>query len=469
MEEKCTFNDENKNCNCILHCKKDNWFDLKNDGSKDWSKSKKNIDRFWEKIQERLKYLNEHEQDVYENNNNPERDYTEYIDFDKPLDYEKYIFPEFQEEIDNTIGKNFYTIATDKDSKEYEVHIFQDKNLEFKDCDFCGKIDFKKYTFSKSIKFLNCDFHNNDIDLSNKIFNKSLFFKDCKNIGKLDLHGSTIEGSASFKGSEFNEVEFERVNFNTAVAFNEAKFYNDIDFKYTIFNGLVFFQDVTIQKSLNLLSTIFKDEVNFLGIKNKDGKNLETDNIKNRETVRIIKHSFEKLDNIIEVNKFYALEMQKREEELSKEKNWLDLIVFKFHKISSNHSQDWLLALLWMINLTFVYTSFQFIEALDSHWLFLYSFLSIGLIITSIEGLAYLEIPKDYKGLFCVIFIFFNWISYSLITNDYTMCYASNNFNPFSIMTGKESLTFATLIYKAIITYLIYQFIISIRQNTRRK
>jgi hypothetical protein len=256
--------------------------------------------------------------------------------------------------------------------------------------------------------------------------------------------------------------------FNSVVDFTKTHF-DEISLKATIFQKLVLFNEVLFKGSLNLSSTIFKDEVNFLGIKNKNGKNLETDNIKNRETARIIKHSFEKLDNIIEANKFYALEMQKREEELSKEKNWSDLIVFKFHKISSNHSQDWLLALLWMINLTFVYTAFQFVEVVDSHWLYLYSFLSIGLIITSIEGLACLEIPKDYKGLFCIIFIFLNWISYSLITDDYTMCYASNNFNPFSIMTGKESLSFGTLIYKAIIAFLIYQFIISIRQNTRRK
>jgi hypothetical protein len=133
--------------------------------------------------------------------------------------------------------------------------------------------------------------------------------------------------------------------FNSVVDFTKTHF-DEISLKATIFQKLVLFNEVLFKGSLNLSSTIFKDEVNFLGIKNKNGKNLETDNIKNRETARIIKHSFEKLDNIIEANKFYALEMQKREEELSKEKNWSDLIVFKFHKISSNHSQDWLLALL---------------------------------------------------------------------------------------------------------------------------
>ena len=279
---------------------------------------------------------------------------------------------------------------------------------------------------------------------------------------------NTIFGTSDFEDITFKEAYFIRNKFNDVVSFKQS-YFDSFTFKENTFDKLAIFEDTTFKSKLNLKGNIFKDEINFLGIKNENGKSLETANIVNRETARIIKHSFEKLDNIIEANKFYALEMQKREEELSKEKNWLDLIVFKFHKISSNHSQDWLLSLLWVINLTFVYTSFQFIEALDSHWLFLYSFLSIGLIITSIEGLAYLEIPKDYKGLFCVIFIFLNWIFYSLITNDYTMCYASNNFNPFSIMIGKESLTFGTLIYKLIIAYLIYQFIISIRQNTRRK
>lgn len=446
---------------CILHCKKDGWNDLKK------NELNKKIELFWETLRVKL--------------------YSSCQDVNETCLVEGIIFSKYEEAL------NFnYPININQENKISTCNILfaSDRTYVFKNCTFLEKLDLKeldlekdltfdKCTFNQEITFHkscnslifinDCDFCSNNIDLSNRTFKSSLFFKDCKNIGKLNLQRSTIQGSASFSRSKFRTVDFERATFETAVAFNESTFYNDLDFKYTIFNSLVYLQDVVIQGKLNLKSTIFKDEVNFLGIKKQDDKKLEPNNIENRETARIIKHSFEKLDNIIEANKFYALEMQKREEELSKEKNWLDLIVFKFHKISSNHSQDWLLSLLWMINLTFVCTSFQFIEALDSHWLFLYSFLSIGLIITSIEGLAYLEIPKDYKGLFCVIFIFLNWISYSLITNDYTMCYASNNFNPFSIMTGKESLTFGTLIYKAIIAYLIYQFIISIRQNTRRK
>lgn len=457
--EECTFSSDNKECNCILHCKKDTWYELHENGSKDWSKSKKNIDRFWEKIQEKLKYLNNHEQEVYENNSNSEREYTEYIDYDEPLIYEKYIFPEFQVEAQSSIGDNFYTISDDNSNEQYEVKIFQDKNLEFIDCDFLGKTEFKKYTFSRSVKFLNCNFHNNDVDFSDKVFKKSLFFKGCKKIGKLNLQGSTIQGSASFSRSKFITVDFERVTFETAVAFNESTFYNDLDFKYTIFNSLVYFQDVVIQGKLNLKSTIFKDEVNFLGIKKQDDKKLEPNNIENRETARIIKHSFEKLNNIIEANKFYALEMQKREEELieKKEKNWLDWIVFKIHKISSNHSQDWLLALLWMLNITMVFTVFSNISPCQKD---IVLFMSISLIAIIYFGILLEKHLKKYLFVISTLIYCLNSVS----LND-----MSNNFNPFSIMTEKEPLTFISLIYKSIIAYLIYQFIISIRQNTRRK
>ena len=45
----------------------------------------------------------------------------------------------------------------------------------------------------------------------------------------------------------------------------------------------------------------------------------------------------------------------------------------------------------------------------------------------------------------------------------------ATNINPFSIMTSADKLTFTELVFKIIIAFLIYQFIISIRQNTRRK
>ena len=226
-----------------------------------------------------------------------------------------------------------------------------------------------------------------------------------------------------------------------------------INFAYTEF-----------KEKLDLTKVNIKDEANFLNIKIK---NL------NRETARIIKHSFEKQDNIIEANKFYALEMKERAKELNdknnKDKNFIDWLVFKIHGISSNHSQDWILALFWIINITLVTTFLQFELAEENILFYFISITIISLILLFIGSLFILEINKNYKVITIFIFSCLHYITYSIFTNDYNLCFSVNNLNPFSIMTGKETLTIGIFIYKIIIAYLIYQFIISIRQNTRRK
>ncbi|WP_419673020.1 hypothetical protein [Aliarcobacter butzleri] len=64
-----------------------------------------------------------------------------------------------------------------------------------------------------------------------------------------------------------------------------------------------------------------------------------------------------------------------------------------------------------------------------------------------------------------VCYVFYGY----LVENDWQLSEFSKNLNPFSIMRGDEPITLGTLIFKIIIAYLIYQLIISIRQNTRRK
>ena len=48
--------------------------------------------------------------------------------------------------------------------------------------------------------------------------------------------------------------------------------------------------------------------------------------------------------------------MAEREKELKLLKNPIEWLIFKIHSISSNHSQDWLLSLLWIFNLTILYS-----------------------------------------------------------------------------------------------------------------
>lgn len=91
-------------------------------------------------------------------------------------------------------------------------------------------------------------------------------------------------------------------------------------------------------KKIGLSSISFKGKVKLHNLILKDG-------IKNREIVRIIKNIYESQNNIIEVNKFYALEMKEREKELNPFKEPFEWLVFKIHGLASNHSQDWILSL----------------------------------------------------------------------------------------------------------------------------
>ncbi|WP_294933042.1 pentapeptide repeat-containing protein [Sulfurimonas sp.] len=408
MAEECTFGVGNKECSCILHCKKDSWNSLEKD------ELDKKIKLFFQSIENKIEtvnsYHNEHKgsngaKGIADLLQEDGKDFSQYY-------FDSVIFPDTNEK------DPFYKL-----NKEIDIY--------FNNCRFIGKVNFNSIWKAKSITFNNCIFCN-EIEFKNLKFDNNFLFENCRVYAK---------------------VNFKNVIFKNYVSFIRTRFYDELIFSQSKFEGVTLFNNSKVNK-LTFYNTFFKDETNFLNIEIKD---------LTRETARIIKHSFEKLDNIIEANKFYALEMQKREEELSKtkEKNWLDLIVFKFHKLSSNHSQDWLLTLLWMLNTTILYTHYSFFMVDEKIEYFVIPFV-LNILTTSMIGFDFSKVCK-------FLWTLASYLIYIFISNDYFLCCVANSFNPFSIMTGKESLTFSTLIYKSIIAYLIYQFIISIRQNTRRK
>lgn len=350
----------------------------------------------------------------------------------------------------STFNKDIFFFNQEDGSKTETIN-----QLQFNDCIFEKKFNLD----SSADNMPKCNIK--ILDIQNCIFKKSILINNCTITSYCTFANNTVENISEFENNEFNTTSFVLNKFQDTVSFYESTF-NKLNLEKNSFSQLVILQNTNFKQALNLTNNLFKNDINFFDI------TLEKD-VKNRETARIIKHSFEKQDNIIEANKFYTLEMQKREKELKFKNSPLDWIVFKFHKTSSNHSQDWLLTLLWIINITFVYSAFKQELCVNQQWLYLFSFLSIGIIITLIECLAILELNRWYKGMIFLILVIINWISYVWVTCDYTLLCVANTFNPFSSMTEKASLTFIELIYKIAIAYLIYQLIISIRQNTRRK
>jgi len=192
--------------------------------------------------------------------------------------------------------------------------------------------------------------------------------------------------------------------------------------------------------------------------------------VANRETARIIKDFYDKSNNIIEANKFYALEMKKREEALNKDiskgKSISEWLIFKPHSISSDHSQNWFLALFWICYFTFMYSFLTDFDDKNTPILNL-NIMIIYFEVSLIIGLFLDEIRREYKVISGTIIAFMSYLIYGASSNDFTLECFSRNINLF----GKigVDIGFGLLLYKVTIGYLVYQFVVSVRQNTRRK
>ncbi len=320
-----------------------------------------------------------------------------------------------------------------KDIKEKQINKLIIQGCELRN-NFC--IDIKNITIRK-------------IDFTNSIFEEKVKVK-IKNciIEDANFYNVKFKDLADFYKSQFEEVSFERTDFEDIAIFSECIFREDTSFKYTKFFKKAIFKDTIFKKTLDLRNTIFGDKADFLGVSSKQ-KEIKDIKVRNRETARIIKNLFDESGNIIEANIFYKLEMDKRREELNQNGSFRDKIVFNFHKYSANHSQDWDLALFWLIYFTFLMTLKDDIKIL------------IPILIFSIPFLFALFYNRVllYVGLIVsFIFCFEATDKYNL--NSFFITYAS---------VLKIDINGINVLYKILIGYLTYQFIISIRQNTRRK
>lgn len=130
-------------------------------------------------------------------------------------------------------------------------------------------------------------------------------------------------------------------------------------------------------------------------------------------------------------------------------------MIFKIHSISSDHSQSAYLAFLWIFNLSYLYIIYCSASSIINN---IIAFSAIAIILISM-----IDMKNALK-----IGLTISLLEFQVFSN-VKLNVIADKINPFSIMTSKDPITFGLLIFKIIIAYLIYQFIVSIRQNTRRK
>lgn len=222
----------------------------------------------------------------------------------------------------------------------------------FEECNFRNNISIKDIRMNGI--FINVTSEkNNKTDEGKLIFNEILVF-NCNFDSSFKINGSEKKeegflvkiGKIKIKNTKFKS-KFElknaivkNINFNNSnvsgifdvyrSSFVKAKFYKSIFEDFAAFEYVVF-GDEEKEHITDFIYTTFKDFSNFRNTKFKSGLNFSSANIKqepnflntyinlegtDRETLRIVKNSFEKNNNKIEANRFFVHEMNSYREEM---------------------------------------------------------------------------------------------------------------------------------------------------------
>jgi len=348
------------------------------------------------------------------------------------------------------------------------------------------RISFANAIFKKQVEFIRVDFNKQvsfegTIFLDNANFQGATFEKDIEDIEE-KLQGTIFEGAKFKKEAIFNEAIFKdmakffRTKFYDYTSFNKTKFYSDVSFENAISKDLFYFHDVSIG-NLNLIGFHY-EKANFLILTNIDETNptLTKDNFENKDTARIIKAHFEKQNNITETNDYFIIEQEFYIDLLSKDNTsysnkTINIISLLFNKYISNYGTDWVRVLIVIFGFGFLASfGYGFFEETCTYFSSHKNWFIGGFIFSFILYIFYLF---KYIKLFLLTLIIyicaFTFIPYIReLTNS-----ISTLINPLNIFKLNKEYFKDIVIYgvfvKGVVATLIYQFIISFRNSTRRK
>jgi len=325
----------------------------------------------------------------------------------------------------------------------------------FNDCSFdetlsFGNIKLKKSIFNNTdnnlvkihkLRIENCEIEEKFV--LNKLKSKYLLIENSEFKVKIELKEGLIDEieliNTNFNGlfdsycTEFGKFYCFKNIFSDFVGFEKCKFaalngnneLNQISiFRYVTFLSFTNFRNSIFYKGLDLEDTNLKEAPNFLNI------DLLSKNT-NRETLRIIKDSFDKIGNHIEANKFFVLEMSKYKQGLSSKPINQEKIIFWLNEKTSNFGQSYLLPILWIVFFSVIYYL---------------------LILGHERNLLYNLVPSANNAIRSVSDIF-NGIAANII--------------PFKKLL-REGMEFISLVFYVIYASLIWQTIVAVKRHTRR-
>ena len=289
-------------------------------------------------------------------------------------------------------------------------------DVEIEDCSFAERLVLNEFHISK-LRITKTKFESK-LELKGATISDLSIF-DCNFTGIFDAHG--------LKACELN---IEKCIFEDFVGFEQCHFgTNEIDscpatFRHTTFLGFVNFRDANFLSGLDIQYINSTATPNFLNATINPAKT-------NRETFRIVKHSFDRLGNQLEGNKAFALEMKKYGEELRNSGWTQERLIFQLNEWISDFGQSYLRPI---------------------GWIFFTSLLYSALIIGHEVNLLY-RIHPEWNDYISLVSDLFNELSANII--------------PFQRLL-REGMEFLSLVFYVLISSLVWQTIVAVKRHTKR-
>jgi uncharacterized protein YjbI with pentapeptide repeats len=297
----------------------------------------------------------------------------------------------------NCLFHGVVSTSTEEHSRDIliiEGDLFDD--CEFKDAIFIRRGEFKASLFNNSTGYSHDLKH---LHISGVNFVDRFILNNLK-IELLEIKDVDFEEKVELKENVISETSIRNVNFSKLFDAYKTQFkrfklskciFNDFsgfekcefgaqgeknefpaEFEYATFLNFTNFRKAIFHSGLDLEHSNLKEAPNFLGATINEEKT-------NRETFRIIKHSFDKIGNHLEANNYFALEMKKYKSELKQQVssesypkalfNWTiglfgknaptrwEYLIYKVNEIFSAYGQSYVKPLYIMIMLSLFYTA----------------------------------------------------------------------------------------------------------------
>lgn len=300
---------------------------------------------------------------------------SEKVDFTGAEFYGKAIFNSAQFHGEAKFSKvKFYGESNFTNSEFHGRTCFNSDDKEKKNTEF-SVVHFDKATF------------NDYTDFKNIKFNDQVTFTNVKFKGYITFYGATFKNKVDFENSNFfDQAQFTKVTFKQQSCFRKTNFKKQVYFKrasflriniesqlshffeFTTFQSNAYFNNINNDKTIE---NIAEEQVGIINLENcAIEKNLfflgAKINVANKETARIIKHEFLKINNQIVALEYHAKEMEKYKEELkeSKDKVIWDKFILCMNNLSSKHG----LSPSKGIMFTLITTAIIFVVFLSALW-----------------------------------------------------------------------------------------------------